>query len=749
VKSFILANLNKKNQMRGCLFIKNVILLIFCLSINLNTYPKSTTDDIQGQIEQSKSQIEKYEKEGNKIELAKNLTRIGNLYWQVDAQTEAIKYFERSVAINIELGNKNALKVIYNYLGAIYFETNDYQKAISYFEKSLKINIDSKNFNETASDYLNLARALQSLGYYAESNERAKKGLEKALELDNLNMVKSYYSLLGENYDKLGQSKTSGEYFDKYNTISKHLQKQQMEAMENKTQEIEKQVQTKEKQLKSTLDTLGEVLQVNREMQLQNELLNKENQLKEMEVREQEARMEAREKVRHTQIVSLSVVLLLFISIFVLIYWQFQQKKKANILLKKQNIEIDRQKTEIEHQHNLVTNQTKKITDSIQYARRIQRAVLPPEEIFKEGFNDYFVLYRPKDIVSGDFYWVTKKDDILIVAVADCTGHGVPGAFMSMLGVAYLNEIVNKIAINKHISSLNADDILNQLREMVISSLHQTGNMQEPRDGMDIALCIIDYEHKKLQYAGANNPLYLVRNGELIVYKADAMPVSYHQYRNVSFKKHVIDLLNDDRIYLFSDGFVDQFGGEKGMKFLSNRFRDLIISIHKQSMSDQCRIIEKALDDWKGDRPQLDDVLVIGTRFSKKISAEKSISQINWQSKTILIAEDTDVNYFLMVEVLKHTKVKVFRVKDGKEAFDFVKNNDVDLILMDINMPRMNGYEATKSIKELRNNIPIIVQTAMNFDDSSEEAIKSGADDYISKPIDLKTFISKIERFLS
>jgi CheY-like chemotaxis protein len=734
--------------MKEFLLKKIFILFIFIYLMNFNMFGISSTDDIQAQIEQYKSQIEKYENEGNKTELAKYLTRIGNLYWQVGAKSEAIKYFEQSVVINKELGNRNALKVIYNYLGAIYSENNEYQKAIDFFEKCLQINIDTKNFNETASDYLNLARALQSLGYYAESNERAKKGLEKALEVDNLNMVKSYYGLLGENYEKLGQNKTSSEYFEKFNTISKHLQKQQMEAMEIKTHEIEKQVQNKEIQLKNTLDTLGEVLQVNREMQLQNELLNKVNQLKEMEAREQEARMEAREKVRRTQIISLSVVLLLFISIFVLIYWQFQQKKKANILLKKQNIEIDRQKQEIELQHSMVTLQTKKVTDSIQYARRIQRAVLPPEETFKEGFKDYFVLYRPKDIVSGDFYWVTRKDEILIIAVADCTGHGVPGAFMSMLGVAYLNEIVNKIAINKHISSLNADDILNQLREMVISSLHQTGNLNEPKDGMDIALCIIDFESKKLQYAGANNPLYLVRNGELKIYKADNMPVSYHQYRNISFKKHEIDLLNDDRIYLFSDGYVDQFGGEKGMKFLSSRFRDLIISIHNQPMSDQCRILEKALDDWKGDRPQLDDVLVIGTRFSKKVSTEKSISQINWQSKTILIAEDTDINYFLMVEVLKHTKVKLFRVKDGKEALDFVKNNDVDLILMDINMPRMNGYEATREIKQLRN-IPIIVQTAMNFDDANEEALKSGADDYISKPIDLKTFINKIEPFLS
>jgi CheY-like chemotaxis protein len=232
-------------------------------------------------------------------------------------------------------------------------------------------------------------------------------------------------------------------------------------------------------------------------------------------------------------------------------------------------------------------------------------------------------------------------------------------------------------------------------------------------------------------------------------FKPDKMPVSYHQKRNIPFTKHEVELREDDRIYLFSDGYIDQFGGEHGLKFMSNKFRELLLSVHNQPMADQCIILEKTLDDWKGERPQLDDVLVFGSRFTTKISVQKPISQINWQSKTILIAEDTDVNYFLLVEVLKHTKAKVFRVKDGQEALDFVMNNDVDLILMDINMPRMNGYDATRSIKSIRKNIPIIVQTAMNFEDESEEAFRHGADDYIAKPIDLKTFISKIEKFLS
>lgn len=722
--------------------------LYFFMSVLLSiTFIQITTgaDDIKQQIEQYKKLEAESEHTGNKNELSKYTTKLGYLYWQIGALSDAVNYFEKSVSINSDLGNKNALRILYNNLGLVYSEKEEYQEAIGYFEKSLKLNLSAKETEAIASDYLNISLALQSLGYYAESNSKAELALEKALESNSMKVVKSCYGILGENHEKMGQNKEASAYYEKYNTVSKHLQKQEMTAMENQAKEFEKQVQYKEKELKNTLDTLGEVLEQNREMQLANELLNKQNQLSEAE----RLRLEEREKTRKTQISALIVVLLLFLSIVLLVYRQFKAKKKANVLLRDQNTEIEKQKKELELQNELVNNQKKRITDSIQYAQRIQKAVLPPQDVFRASFKDYFVLYRPKDIVSGDFYWVTRKEDLLIVAAADCTGHGVPGAFMSMLGVAYLNEIVNKIAINKHISALNADEILNQLREMVISSLHQTGDPNEPKDGMDISLCIIDFEHKKLQYAGANNPLYIIRKGEIILLEADKMPVSFHQKRNIPFTKHDFALQPDDTIYMFSDGFIDQFGGEQGMKYLAKRFRELLLKIHDKPMAEQQFILEKELDTWMGDRQQLDDILVLGLRYASTFSLEGLKPDINWQSKTILIAEDTDVNYFLLTEVLKNTKANLVRVKDGEEAIEFVKNNEVDLILMDINMPRMNGYDATRTIKEIRNDIPIIVQTAMHFDDESDEAFKAGADEYITKPIDLKTFITKMGRFIS
>jgi CheY-like chemotaxis protein/serine phosphatase RsbU (regulator of sigma subunit) len=427
--------------------------------------------------------------------------------------------------------------------------------------------------------------------------------------------------------------------------------------------------------------------------------------------------------------------------ILLLIYYQFRRNKNANSVLKEQNLEIERQR-------DLANEQKQKITDSIQYSQRIQNAILPPKRLLDELLDDHFVLFIPRDIVSGDFYWVAQKDDILILVAADCTGHGVPGALMSMLGVAFLNEIVNKISINRHISSLQSDEILNELRRNIIGSLHQTGETDEPKDGMDISLCIIDFETKKLQYSGAYNPLYLIRNGEMIQYNGDRMPLSYHRNKDIPFTRHDIDLMTHDILYIFSDGYIDQFGGEKGFKFLSNNFRELLLRIHQKSMTEQNIILLDAFKKWKGNRGQLDDILVIGFKFSGKKKIKSANELYQWENKQILIAEDTDGNYFLMEEALRHTKVKIIRVKTGTEAVEFCKNNIVDLILMDINMPEMNGYEATTAIKSYRKEIPVIVQTALSISDGKEKSIASGADDYIAKPIDLKTFLIKLKHYL-
>ncbi len=253
--------------------------------------------------------------------------------------------------------------------------------------------------------------------------------------------------------------------------------------------------------------------------------------------------------------------------------------------------------------------QRDEITDSIHYAKRIQNALFPPCESISDSLSDFFILNKPRDIVSGDFYWMAEKEDKVVYAVADCTGHGVPGAFMSMLGIAFLNEIVNKTV------TLRANEILNQLRGNVIRSLHQTGKDNEANDGMEIALCIVDFEQGRLQYSGAFNSLYIIRNKELIELKGDKMPIGIYNDEEESFTNQKFELEKGDMLYMFSDGYVDQLGGPRRKTFRSKYFKQLLIENSEKSMADQYKILDETIKDWRGDVEQIDDILVMGVRY--------------------------------------------------------------------------------------------------------------------------------------
>jgi serine phosphatase RsbU (regulator of sigma subunit) len=286
--------------------------------------------------------------------------------------------------------------------------------------------------------------------------------------------------------------------------------------------------------------------------------------------------------------------------------------------VEKQLDEIATQKDEIMAQRDLVTKQKDQIveqkqamTDSIYYASRIQSALLPLDEDLDSLLPSYFILNKPRDIVSGDYYWVSHKDNKVIVAVADCTGHGVPGAFMSILGIAFLNEIINTS------ETIIANEILNELREHIIKSLHQTGRKDETRDGMEMALCVVDFGNKKLQYSGAMRPLYLIRNTELKVFKGDYMPIGVHEEDENSFSNIELHFKEDDIIYLFSDGYVSQIGGPERKTFRSRKLKQLLINIHHKPLHEQKEIMEKEYEQWSKDIEQIDDITVMGIKFTK------------------------------------------------------------------------------------------------------------------------------------
>ena len=294
---------------------------------------------------------------------------------------------------------------------------------------------------------------------------------------------------------------------------------------------------------------------------------------------------------------------------------QKHQIEEKNEELNQQNEEIAAQRDEIEAQRDLVFNQKEQIekiheeiSSSIDYAKRLQDSILPNTDLLKEHFQDHMVFFRPKHRVSGDFYWWTRVENKVIITAADCTGHGVPGAFMSMLGISLLREIVNKEFITQ------PGVILRRLRKEVIRSLDQKGEFGEQKDGMDLALVSIDTESNICEYAGANNSLYLVRDGELIEYKADRMPVSYYQ-RMDKFTTREISLQKGDQLYMFSDGYMDQFGGEHRKKFKYREFQRHLVDHCGESMERQHKFLLDTIVEWQGDNEQIDDMVIVGIRI--------------------------------------------------------------------------------------------------------------------------------------
>ncbi len=281
----------------------------------------------------------------------------------------------------------------------------------------------------------------------------------------------------------------------------------------------------------------------------------------------------------------------------------------ADRLVKERTEQVVQQKEEIEHKNAELEIIHKHVTDSIHYAKNIQEAILPPKHIWNADLPNSFVLYKPKDIVSGDFYWIDKKGDWVYFACVDCTGHGVPGAFMSIVGYNLLKDILMDDAIS------TPAQIMDKMNTGVASTFHRDRAVRATKDGMDMTLCAINYQTMELQYASANNPLYIINNSELVKYGADKFPVGMDVSETKPFTNSTIQLKKGDTIYISTDGYADQFGGPKGRKFMVSNFRNLLVEASKIDIDSQYGLVEKTLEEWKGCSEQVDDILVIGIKL--------------------------------------------------------------------------------------------------------------------------------------
>jgi len=536
-----------------------------------------------------------YESIQDSICIAKTYLNLGLLYSRHEDYDKSLELYNKSLEIRKKTDDKEGIALLYNNMAIVNYYLEDYDNVRSYFEKAYQMYVELGNLRRQLMALSNLAEIHSIIG----QKEKALNTYFEILKLEEE---------LGEKGEQLSTHIYIGKlYFSRDDLRNAKKQYYLAEELAQETGALAEQasiytflsdVYKKEFNYKKALEYHELFYALNdsifnaekskqiAELETQYETKKKEQQIKNLE--NEKVIKDFKIKKQRNFAFSLIVGFIIVFMFFLVLFSQNQKIRKAIKLL---------------------AFQKRQITDSIEYASRIQTAILPPVDYISTVIPDHFILYKPRDIVSGDFYWITHKEGKTIVAVVDCTGHGVPGAFMSMLGFAFLNEIVNKER------ELKANEILNLLRDSVKKSLHQTGKEDEAKDGMDIALCIIDTKERKLQYAGAYNPLYLIRNEDFISLKADRMPIGIHVIEKESFTNHEIDIQKEDIIYIFTDGYIDQFGGPKSSKFKISTFKKLLVSIQDKKMSEQKKILESEFNNWKGNKEQIDDVLVMGIKL--------------------------------------------------------------------------------------------------------------------------------------
>jgi serine phosphatase RsbU (regulator of sigma subunit) len=549
---------------------------------------------------------------------------IGVIYMELLEYDKALEYQQKSLKLKQEIGDKKGTSSNLGNIGSIYYQYGNYPLAMEYQQKAYEIRKELNNKKGIAMSLIDIGNIYEKEGKYAESVQSLLGAVKTAKEVGYKVALKSAYLGLSSVYEKLDSTKNALTYYKLFTAVkdsifnkensSKLIEMQARFDSERKEKEIA--LLTKSHEIQS-LQTKHQMYEIARQ-KMETEHRKKEIELKSKELQGEKIKNEAKNKeiaiqeaeVKNQRMMRNSIGGgLLFVCVLaILLIVGLRQKHKANKSLEIKNNEIAEAYQIIETNRNQIAEKNKNITDSINYAKRIQQAILPSKEEMDKSFKNYFILYKPKDIVSGDFYFHAKRDDKVVVAVADCTGHGVPGAFMSMIG----NDLLNHIIIENGIT--RPAEILNQLNKGVKKALKQESLASETRDGMDIAICLIDAKAKHVEFAGAVRSLYYSSNGIQKI-AGDATSIGGFTKEDYQFTNHELNLAVGDSLYIFTDGYVDQFGGEKGKKFMTKNLRNLLSEICSRDMDEQSRLLDKTLVAWKGDNEQVDDILVMGIQL--------------------------------------------------------------------------------------------------------------------------------------
>jgi serine phosphatase RsbU (regulator of sigma subunit) len=491
---------------------------------------------------------------------------------------------------------------IINTLAAGYYNAERYNKALDLYQGLLESRSDSTiQENETAAIEFNMAACYKQMGKFAEAEKYYKQSLADAQKVNNTEYLSLNYKALYDLKRKRRRYFEAAEYLEQYVNI-----KEALFSSSGTNKELilysQDDLTKKEKypELSDSEQYTEEKLQDLKAF-FQKEIKTQEEKLLAAETALQNARKATDRKVN-------TLLTLSTIGFFAALIWIaviYRRKRIARDLL-------ELQKFEIEKQAEMLREKNSKLKESIDYARKIQDSILMPQDELLKYLPEAFIYYQPKDIVSGDFYWFSKVDDELVLAAIDCTGHGIPGAFMSMIGFTLLNEIVNEKRITK------PDNILKHLHLGVLAALQQTENTKAADNGMDMSLCTINPRIKRFRFAGAKNHLYVMQGNKLKVLKANHHSVGGRPLRmdaEVEFSSY--DFMYDDQtsIYMMSDGYIDQFGGKENRKFNSDRFKEMLMENRSLPMPKQKEIMQQRFDEWRGDKEQVDDILVMGVKL--------------------------------------------------------------------------------------------------------------------------------------
>lgn len=531
---------------------------------------------------------------------------LGDIYFNNDDFKNAEECFNNALVYAQKAKMDNVLGNVYAQLGAVAKHNNNKNRALHYYNKAIQIYRSQSNFDRLALTYMESSKAYGGLMDRELSGamlDSALKYLGGTSDFDRKSMIYDYaahYWMESKNY---GLAKT---YIDSaykyaklvgYPVLIYHAALKMSEYFNYKKQYEQAYNYLNEARAMNDSINNDNIKKSILKQQLKSDFEKKELEQKALQDKK-DAEIIAEKKRQRYILFAVILALLATLVVVYVVYRNYASKKKAAILLEEKNKIIYHQKQEVEEKQ-------KEIIDSINYAQKIQSAVLTSDEVWKKISPEYFILFQPKDIVSGDFYWAYNTlNNRSVFALADCTGHGVPGGFMSMLGNSFLNELVVENKLFK------ADVILNKLREKIIKALGQKG-AEDRKDGMDMALCVWNKLENTLEFSGANNSLWLIRSGELIVYQGDKMPIGQFSEDLKPFSSHSVQLQKNDLVVLCTDGFADQFGGDGGKKLKSKNLKAFLVKNANHPLQKQKEDLATLFSNWKGAFEQVDDVSLI------------------------------------------------------------------------------------------------------------------------------------------